>query len=184
MMHKMIAMLALPAALALAQDLPVPVFAPPTCETLACDAQNDWMRNDFMFYGVADAMPAEHYGFKPTPEQQSFGERVLHVAQVNVMLLATLGGKAEAPEIDPAATSKDEALAALRAVSAYGNALMKEFSDGNRLTERVAAPWFMGPMASRQSILYFLMMHTQDTYGQLVVYLRLNGIVPPLSRLP
>jgi uncharacterized damage-inducible protein DinB len=42
----------------------------------------------------------------------------------------------------------------------------------------------MGPKSSRQRIVYFLMMHNQDTYGQLVVYLRLNGITPPLSRQP
>ena len=50
--------------------------------------------------------------------------------------------------------------------------------------ERGASPWFMGPMSTRQRILYFLMMHNQDTYGQLVVYLRLNGITPPASRQP
>jgi hypothetical protein len=42
----------------------------------------------------------------------------------------------------------------------------------------------MGPMASRQQIAYFLTAHSQDTYGQLVVYLRLNGITPPFSRQP
>jgi hypothetical protein len=39
-------------------------------------------------------------------------------------------------------------------------------------------------MATRQRILYFLMTHSQDTYGQLVVYVRLNGITPPASRQP
>ena len=37
-------------------------------------------------------------------------------------------------------------------------------------------------MASRQQIVYFLTAHSQDTYGQLVVYLRMNGIVPPASQ--
>jgi hypothetical protein len=40
----------------------------------------------------------------------------------------------------------------------------------------------MGPSASRIRMLYQSMQHTQDTYGQMVVYLRLNGIVPPASR--
>lgn len=56
------------------------------------------------------------------------------------------------------------------------------------LVARIDSPgpmkFFMGPQLSRQGILYFLMAHSQDTYGQLVVYLRLNGIVPRASRQP
>ena len=44
--------------------------------------------------------------------------------------------------------------------------------------------WFMGPQVSRQRAVYFVMSHSQDTYGQLVVYARLNGITPPASRQP
>ena len=42
----------------------------------------------------------------------------------------------------------------------------------------------MGPKVSRQRVLYFLMTHSQDAYGQLVVYARLNAITPPASRQP
>jgi len=153
------------------------------CSNLSCEIQNDWTRNNVMIYGLANAMPADKFGFKPVPEEQSFGERVLHVAQVNVGLLQGLGAKTPPPTIDPKATSKAEAMAAVQKVGDYGIAVIKEFSE-QQLAGRVESPWFMGPMASRQRILYFLMMHSQDTYGQLVVYLRLNGIVPPASRQP
>jgi uncharacterized damage-inducible protein DinB len=136
-----------------------------------------------MVYGLARAMPEDKYGFKPVPEEQSFGERVLHVAQVNVDLLKGLGAKTPAPVINPKATSKVEAMDAVQKAGEYGIAVIKEFSD-QQLMARVDSPWFMGPMATRQRILYFLMMHSQDTYGQLVVYVRLNGIVPPASRQP
>ena len=159
-----------------------PSFMGP-CSNLSCEIQNDWTRNNVMVYGLARAMPEDKYGFKPVPEEQSFGERVLHVAQVNVSLLQGLGAKTPPPAIDPKATSKTEAMGAVQKVGDYGIAVIKEFSD-QQLTGRVESPWFMGPMASRQRILYFLMMHSQDTYGQLVVYLRLNGIVPPASRQP
>ena len=46
---------------------------------------------------------------------------------------------------------------------------------------RVASMPFLGPTASRLKVIYFSMQHTQDIYGQLVVYLRLNGITPPAS---
>jgi len=169
-----------------AQQPPVAQAAPSwmgPCSNLSCEIENDWTRNNVMIYGLANAMPAEKFGFKPVAEEQTFGERVLHVAQVNVSLLQGLGAKTPAPTIDPKATSKAEAMAAVQKVGDYGIAVIKEFSD-QQLTARVESPWFMGPMASRQRILYFLMMHTQDTYGQLVVYLRLNGIVPPASRQP
>ena len=139
------------------------------CSNLSCEIQNDWTRNNVMVYGLAGAMPEDKYGFKPVPEEQSFGERVLHVAQVNVSLLQGLGAKTPPPVIDPKATSKAEAMAAVTKVGEYGIAVIKEFSD-QQLTARVESPWFMGPMSTRQRILYFLMTHSQDTYGQLVVY--------------
>jgi uncharacterized damage-inducible protein DinB len=164
-----------------------PSQAPPSflrpCSNLSCEIQNDWSRNNVLAYLAAGAMPADKYSFKPVPEEQTFGERVLHVAQVNVSLLEGLGAKTPAPAIDPKATSKAEAMAALQKVGEYGIAVIKEFSEP-QLMARVASPWFMGPMSTRQRILYFLMMHSQDTYGQLVVYLRLNGITPPASRQP
>jgi hypothetical protein len=56
------------------------------------------------------------------------------------------------------------------------------------LAARIDSPgpmgFFMGPQLSRQRVLYFLMTHSQDTYGQLVVYARLNGVTPPASRQP
>jgi uncharacterized damage-inducible protein DinB len=153
------------------------------CSTLECEVEYDWLRNNVMFYGLARAMPDDKYGFKPTAEQQTFGERVLHVAQINLSILETLGAKTKAPTIDQKATSKTSTMDAVQKVGDYGVAVIKEFGDQG-LTVRVASPPFMGPMSTRQRLLYFLMTHSQDTYGQLVVYLRLNGIVPPVSRQP
>jgi len=152
-----------------------------------CEVENDWSRNNIMIYGLANAMPADKFDFKPTSAQQSFGERVLHAAQVNLMLLQALGAKAPAPEIDMKATSKAASMAALQRVGEYGVAVIKEFGEQG-LQTRIDSPgpmaWFMGPKVSRQRVLYFLMTHSQDTYGQLVVYARLSGITPPASRQP
>jgi DinB superfamily len=157
------------------------------CANLACEIENDWSRDNVMILGLADAMPEGKYSYKATPAQQSFGERVLHVAQINLMLLQALGAKTPAPAIDVNATSKAESMAALQRVGEYGVAVIKEFGEQGLLT-RIDSPgplgWFMGPKISRQRVLYFLMAHSQDTYGQLVVYARLNGIIPPASRQP
>jgi uncharacterized damage-inducible protein DinB len=102
------------------------------------------------------------------------------VAQIDVKLLSTLGAKTPAPSINAQATSKADVIAALRQSFDYGAAVLKEFND-QQLLERVASLPFMGPTASRSRIVNFSMQHTQDIYGQLVVYLRLNGITPPAS---
>jgi uncharacterized damage-inducible protein DinB len=155
----------------------------PACTTVSCDVLGDWGRTYALLIGEAEAMPEDKYGFKPTPAQQSFGERLMHVAGIDVKLLSTLGGKTPAPMINLQAKSKAEILAALRQANDYGAAVLKEFND-QQLSERVASLPFMGPTASRLRVVNFSMSHSQDIYGQLVVYLRLSGITPPASNRP
>ena len=168
------------------QDRQAPGFLGP-CSDLVCEIEHDWSRNNVLIDGLANAMPEEKYGFKPTPAQQSFGERVLHAAEVNLMLLQALGAKTPAPSIDLKVTSKAATMAALERVGSYGVAVIKELGEEG-LRARIDSPgpmqWFMGPKVSRQRVLYFLMTHSQDTYGQLVVYARLNSVIPPASRQP
>jgi uncharacterized damage-inducible protein DinB len=155
----------------------------PPCTTIACDIQADWVANNVLLAGLAQAMPEDKYGFKPTSPQQTFGERVMHVVTVNMALLNMLGAKTPPPAINQKASSKADILAALQRTTEYGGAVLKEFNE-QQLAERVTAIPFMGPTASRQRLIYFMMSHSQDTYGQLVVYLRLNGGTPPASQQP
>ena len=78
------------------------------------------------------------------------------------------------------ASTKAEYLKALSDSFDYGEALLKEFSDAG-FTETVKGPPWMGP-STRTRMVYDAIAHCQDIYGQMVVYLRLNGIVPPASR--
>lgn len=153
---------------------------PPACAALACDLQGDWERTRGLLIGLVNAMPDDKFGFKPTPAQQTFAERALHVADIDTKLLATLGAKTPPPTVNLKATSKADVVAALTASFDYGSALLKEFSD-QQLTERIASMPFLGPSTSRLRVIYFSMQHTNDIYGQLVVYLRLNGVTPPAS---
>jgi uncharacterized damage-inducible protein DinB len=157
--------------------------AVPACTTVACDIQADWDGNKGAMVGIVNAMPEDKFGFKPTPEQGSFGERVMHVVGIDIKLLSTLGGKTSAPAVNLKATSKAEILTALNQSMDYGAAVLKEFND-QQLSERVASLPFMGPTVSRLRIAYFSIAHSQDIYGQLAVYLRLNGVTPPRSARP
>jgi hypothetical protein len=58
--------------------------------------------------------------------------------------------------------------------------VIKEFNDA-QLAERVKSLPFMGPTVSRLRLAYFSISHGQDIYGQMAVYLRLNGVIPPAS---
>jgi uncharacterized damage-inducible protein DinB len=126
-------------------------------------------------------MAPDKFTYKSTPAQRTFGEHVMHIVEVNAMLYATLGAKTPAPSINMMAKTKPEIMTAVRQSFDYGEAILKEFND-QQLTARIAPPPFMGRSASRVRVIYFLMQHTQDTYGQMVVYLRLNGVTPPASR--
>ena len=132
---------------------------------------------------AADAMPADKLGYKPTPAQRSYGEQIMHVVQANQQVVAMLGGKTPPPAINLKAATKADVMTALRQSMDYWEVVLKEFTD-QQLNERVTTPAssFLGPSASRLRLIYQSMMHSQDIYGQMVVYLRLNGIVPPASR--
>jgi uncharacterized damage-inducible protein DinB len=151
----------------------------PACTNLACDVQADWARSMRLLMTTAEAMPEDKWTYKSTPAQRSFGEQVMHIVQVDQKLLGGLGGKTPAPKINTGATSRADVLAALRQSLEYGQAVIKEFDDQG-LLERVPG-MFLGASASRVRLINFSISHGQDIYGQMVVYLRLNGIVPPAS---
>jgi uncharacterized damage-inducible protein DinB len=160
----------------------VPVFAQ---VSLKGEIAKDWSDLKNLMLGIANEMPADKYNAKPTEAQQTFGERVVHVAGANNRFLAAIGGTAKAPALDAkaAAMSKDAAIKAMADSFDYGTALLNELNDQTILQAAPTAPPFLGP-STRARIFSFLMGHTWDIYGQLVVYLRLNGGVPPASQRP
>jgi uncharacterized damage-inducible protein DinB len=149
--------------------------------TIHGDLMKDWASQKDTIVKIAGAMPEDKFGFKPTPAQRSYGEQVLHIAPVNVMLLGALGGKTPAPMINMKATTKADIVKAAGDSFDYGTAVVKEF-DNKTIQDTVQAP-FMGP-STRARIVFFLIAHSQDIYGQMAVYLRLNGVVPPASQRP
>ena len=149
--------------------------------SLQAELLKDWTGLKETMHQIAAEMPADKYSFKPTPEQQTFGERTVHVATTNLYFLGLLGGTATKPTIDPKATSKDAALKALDDSFDYGAAILKQQTDQSLMQSVASAPKFMGP-SSRARLIAFLAGHTWDIYGQMAVYLRLNGRVPPASQ--
>ena len=150
--------------------------------TIHGDLLKDWANQKDTLVKIANAMPEDKFGFKPTPAQRSFGEQVLHIAQVNNTLVGAVGGKTPAPAaVNMKATGKAEIVKAMSDSFDYGTKVINEFNN-TTIQETVQAP-FMGP-STRARVLFFLNSHTQDIYGQMAVYLRLNGVVPPASQRP
>jgi uncharacterized damage-inducible protein DinB len=168
---------------ALAGEKPQAAPAATGQATVLGDLIKDWQAQKKTMMEIADAMPEEKYDFKTTPVQRNYGEQVMHVAQVNVGILKLIGGKAAPPTFTPqSAKTKADMIKALADSYDWGTALLQEQTDAT-IIQTVKAPAFLGP-STRARIFWFLMGHSMDIYGQMAVYLRLNGIVPPASRRP
>lgn len=144
------------------------------------DLIKDWQDQKDALLKIADAMPEDKFGFKPTPAQRSFGEQVMHAASTNVDFLKVVGGAAAAPTFSAeSAKTKADILKALAESYDYAIALLNEQSDAG-INETIDAA-FLG-QSTRARVFWFLLGHSMDVYGQLAVSLRLNGVVPPASR--
>jgi uncharacterized damage-inducible protein DinB len=146
-------------------------------------ALRDWISQRDMLMKIAAAMPEEKFGFRPTPAQRTWGEQILHIAEANVNQMGRLGSKTSAPRIDMKLASPPDVLSALADSFDYGTAVLKEQTDATMVQQAVNTRFdtFMGPSA-RIRVVYYVVGHTWDIYGQMVVYLRLNGITPPASQ--
>jgi uncharacterized damage-inducible protein DinB len=146
-------------------------------------ALKDWNSQRDTLMKIASAMPEDKFGYRSTPPQRTWGEQILHIAEANVNQMGRLGAKAPAPRIDMKLTARADVLKALADSFAYGTAVLEEQTDAT-LVQQAGSTRFdmgMGPSA-RIRVVYFVVGHTWDIYGQMVVYLRLNGIVPPASQ--
>lgn len=160
------------------------VTATPAAQTasIQSDFLKDWTSLKSTMTKIANAMPEDKYSFKATPPERDFAGQVMHVAQINVLVLKALNAKAAAPAMNDKATSKADTIKAMDDSFDYGIAILKEQTDQTMLGTVAGPPW-MGP-STRARIFSFLVGHTQDIYGQMAVYLRLSGGVPPASQRP
>ena len=147
------------------------------------NALKDWTSQRDTLVKIANAMPEDKFGFRPTPAQRTWGEQILHIAQANVIQMGRLGGRAAAPDVNMKATSRAEILKALSDSFDFGTAVLQEQTDATMVQQAASTRFdqFMGP-STRVRVVYYVIGHTWDIYGQMVVYLRLNGITPPASQ--
>lgn len=141
------------------------------------------------FVSAAEAMPEDKYGFAPSNGEfkgvRTFAQQVKHVAAVNYIVGGTILG--EKPPVDTGGEngpdsikSKADILRFLKDSFAYAHKAAASVNDANAV-EPIKNP-FGKESTTRLGMATVFAWHGFDHYGQMVEYLRMNGIVPPASR--
>ncbi len=139
---------------------------------------------------LAEAMPADQFGFAPTQGEfkgvRTFGQQVSHIAAVMYAVsAATLGEKNPTDmgqnENGPASLkAKADVVKYLKDSFTYAHKAMGSLTKDN-LTGMVPSA-FGGDKTPRMSMANVALWHSFNHYGQMVVYARMNGVIPPASR--
>ncbi len=166
--------------------------APGTIVTPAAafDSQLSIIESEMM--SAVKAMPADKFDFAPSqaifvPGQKTefatvrtFAQQATHVAQANYFFYSAVSGLK--PDVDmqalPKLTKKDEVVAALAGSFAFAHKAIATLTPANAF-EVVKLPEPL--LLTRGTLAGFGVSHAFDHYGQMVEYLRMNGIVPPAS---
>jgi len=128
---------------------------------------------------AAAAMPDAEYAFKPTPDVRSFGQLIGHVINANFFFCAQAKGE-KSPGVQDYEKVADKAalVKALNDALGYCDEVYRGTTDANFQTlVKVAAP--STEQTPRGMVLMFNTTHNQEHYGNIVVYMRLKGHVPP-----
>jgi hypothetical protein len=152
--------------------------AGPVANPVTTMVKSQLTRYEKNMVAAADSMPAEKYGFKPTPEMNSFGHVVMHIAQSNYGLCAKISGQA-APEFKLTdADGKDKLVAGLKASFEFCSTALAGVDD-SKLSDPMTV---FNRQTSRAGLLIILSDDWYDHYAGQAIYLRLNGILPPTAQ--
>ena len=143
---------------------------------------DSWNEIGGKLIAMAEDFPEDKYDFKPTPAQRSFAEQLLHAAGANYFFIDPVIGKKPPAAEDPKRDqykSKADIVAFVKKSFADGAAALQSKGEKGLMTEVV---YFPNQKARVLDIAYGMIEHNGEHYGQLVVYYRLAGLVPPESR--
>jgi uncharacterized damage-inducible protein DinB len=144
------------------------------------DSWNDIGRK---LIAMAEDFPEDKYDLKPTPAQRSFAEQLLHAANANYFFTDPAMGKPMPKEEDPKRSdfkTKADIVAFVKKAFADGAAAIKAKGDTG-MSDLLVDP-FAHQQMRVSDMAYGFIEHSGEHYGQLVVYYRVAGLVPPESR--
>jgi hypothetical protein len=158
-------------------------FAPTLRHAASAPVSDAFRRNEArmgkILVAAAQEMPADKYGYKPTPAQMSFGEVVLHVAGDNDEACPPIAGmKAPArPTLSPT-DDKAKLIARLQESFDFCSQSIAHLDDAN-LDAQASA---FGTTWTKPALMMERIEDWADHYSQFAIYLRLNGLLPPTAR--
>ncbi len=171
----------------MAASQPQPAATQPTI-AMVLERQLSTLEKDFV--PAAEAMPEDKFNFAPTNGEftgvRTFALQIKHVAATNLALSSAL--LQEKPQIDPSLDNgpediktREDVLKLLRDSFASAHRAIATVNEKN-VTEMITSPWNPKSKNSRLAMATMMTWHSFDHYGQMVEYLRMNGIIPPASR--
>jgi len=168
-------------AVSAAAQTPAPAAAPADVvpNPLSTSVKVQLARSSKNMIAAAEAMPADKFGFKPTPDMMTFGHLMVHIAETNTTLCSKLSGT-PAPEGKLEETDgKDKLVAGVKASFDYCSTALANLDD-SKLGEPITI--FGGRVVPRAAAWLILSGSWADHYSEEAVYLRLNGILPPTAQ--
>ena len=161
---------------------PLRAQTPTAANPISNAVRSDWNGVKQNVLKSASVMPADKYGFKPVATVRSYGQILAHIAGANYIFCAAAKGE-KSPHAEDAfeksATTAPAITKALQESIAYCDAAYAALDD-RRAAETIDGP-FGGGKTARAAALMGNTGHLQEHYGNLVTYLRINGLVPPSS---
>jgi hypothetical protein len=145
---------------------------------ITANMKASWNNVKGLLERTAEKMPEENYSFKPTPEMQSFGQRLGHVISFNMRGCAQVKGEQKALTITPT-SSKADLLAAMKEANEECDSVFNSLTDAEGV--KMVTGGRGGPRTKMAVLQGTVLEHSQEMYGYMAVYLRLKGVVPPSS---
>jgi uncharacterized damage-inducible protein DinB len=131
--------------------------------------------------GAAEEMPADQYGYKPTPAQMTFGDVVAHLIKEGNNYLCSAASGMKEPSVDKFAgtDSKEKLVAGLKESFKYCEGVLAQIQDA-QLADSI--DFFGGRKVTKGMAALITVADWADHYSQMAIYLRLNGHLPPTAK--
>ena len=156
-----------------------PAKAEPSKNPVTDAVRDIFSRQQKNLLAAVDEMPADKFGYSPTPAQMTFGHLVLHIATTNVELCSKTSGMPPPPLRPAPETDKDRLQATLTRSFLYCEAALSKMDD-SKLGNTIEI--FGGKQVSIAYALIGLTNSWADHYSEAAMYLRLNSLLPPTAQ--
>jgi|SRR5579885_1966583 len=148
----------------------------PAKDAIVGPLRMQWKLTKDLIMNMAEAIPEAKYDYKPTPEVRTFREQLTHLVSENMNYMSMVAGDKPPDRAKlEALQSRDEILKALRESYEYGEKALADLTD-EKAAETIT---LRGQKVLRWYPALANIADNEDHYGNLVVYVRLNGMVPP-----